>query len=93
MSTRIANHGVWEEISMNVSSTLPVEGWWWYRTDILVTQKKDNTITDVIIILCLNFTIQPFNISELFPIYDALNKKLGTCLDGVLDDKNEAPAI
>ena len=47
----------------------------------------------MIIILCLNFTIQPFNISELFPIDDALNKKLGTCLDGVLDDKNEAPAI
>ena len=45
------------------------------------------------IIICLNFTIQPFNISELFPIYDALNKKLGTCLDGVFDDKNEVPAI
>ena len=26
MSTRIGNHGVWEEISMNVSSTLLVEG-------------------------------------------------------------------
>lgn len=47
----------------------------------------------MIIILCLNFTIQPFNTSELFPIYDALNKKLGTCLDGVFDDKNEVPAI
>lgn len=47
----------------------------------------------MIIILCLNFSIQPFNISELFPIYDALDKKLGTFLDGVFDDKNEVPAM